>query len=240
MSKTCFDTAEYIVYQPYPGLHVVYHAKKVLFSGQSRFQRIDIIDNEAYGVMLLLDGNIQHTEFDSHIFNKALVGPILRRRMRNVLVLGGGSGQTLKALLKSQSIERVTIVEIDPLVVEACRAHIPGVNEAFEDPRVNLVIDDAFKFIRRDDGSYDVLVLDLTEEWLGQSVGLEELYRFVAVKCRGRCSCYIGPASPQSGGPARRHQHIAAAKKFLKGLRIRKVFIPSFGSEQLFLYGGGL
>ncbi|MEM0481668.1 MAG: hypothetical protein QXM16_02120 [Nitrososphaerota archaeon] len=240
MSKICFDTSEYIVYQPYPGLHVVYHAKKVLFRGQSRFQRIDIIENEAYGVMLLLDGSLQHTEFDSHVFNKALVGPVLRRGLRDILVLGGGSGQTLRALLQGQSIRRVTIVEIDSLVVEACRLHIPGVREAFEDPRVKLVIGDAFKFIREGEGRYDALVLDLTEEWLGGGVELEALYRFVAERCGGRCSCYIGPASPQTGGPVRRRRHLEAAKKFLKNLRVRRVFIPSFGSEQLFLYGGGL
>jgi spermidine synthase len=238
MPKICFDDSEYIVYQPYPGLHVVYHAKKVLFRGRSMFQRIDIIENEAYGVMLLLDGNLQHTEFDAHIFNRALVGPVLRRGLKNVLVLGGGSGQTLKALLSSPSIERVTIVEIDPLVVEACRLHIPGVKEALEDPRTRLVIGDAFRFIRDDEGYYDALVLDLTEEWLGGGVGLEELYRFVAARCGGRCSCYIGPASPQTGGPERRRRHLEAAGKFLKGVRVRKVFIPSFGSEQLFLYGG--
>lgn len=240
MAKTCFDSSEYVVYQPYPGLHVVYHARRVLFRGQSRFQRIEIIDNEAYGLTLLLDGNIQHTEFDSHIFNRALVGPILRKGMRNVLVLGGGSGQSLKALLRSKSIESVTVVEIDQLVVDACRAHIPGVKEAFEDPRVKLVIDDAFKFIREGEERYDALVLDLTEEWLGQSVGLDELYQFVATRCGGCCSCYIGPASPQTGGAERRRRHLLAAKKFLNGVRVRKVFIPSFGSEQLFLYGGGL
>ncbi len=240
MSKICFDTKEYIVYQPYPGLHVVYHAKKVLFRGRSKFQRIEIIENEAYGVMLLLDGNLQHTEFDAHIFNRALVGPILRRGLKKVLVLGGGSGQTLKALLRSPSIEMVTVVEIDPLVVEACRHHIPGVNDAFEDPRAKLVIDDAFRFIKENKEHYDALILDLTEEWLGRSVGLEGLYRFVAARCGGRCSCYIGPVSPQTGGPGRRRRHLEAAKKYLKGLRVRRVFIPSFGSEQLFLYGGGL
>ncbi|MEM0381802.1 MAG: hypothetical protein QW059_00430 [Nitrososphaerota archaeon] len=238
--KICFDPSEYIVYQPYPGLHVVYHAKRVIFSSQSKYQRIDIIENEAYGVMLLLNGNLQHTEFDSHIFNRALVGPVVRRRLRNILVLGGGSGQTVKALLGGKSVERITVVEIDSMVVEACRRHIPGVDEAFNDARVRLVIDDASRFIRRDGGVYDCLILDLTEDWLGENMELTELYRFVAEKCGGLCSCYIGPASPQTGGPERRRQHVKTAKSFLRRVLVRKVFIPTFGSEQLFLYGGGL
>lgn len=219
---------------------MVYHAKRVLFSRKSSFQRIDIIENEAYGLMLLLDGNLQHTEFDSHIFNKALVGPILRRRLRDILVLGGGSGQTVKALIEGDSVRRITVVEIDPLVVEACKAHIPGVREAFEDPRVRLVVDDGLRFIRREEGRYDVLVLDLTEEWLGEGAELEDLYRFVAERCGGYCSCYIGPASPQTGGPERKRRHVQAAKRILGRCRVRKIFVPSFGCEQLFLYGGGL
>ncbi|MCS7146452.1 MAG: hypothetical protein RMJ28_00910 [Nitrososphaerota archaeon] len=240
MSKICFDTSEYIVYQPYAGIHVVYHAKRILFTGKSNYQKIDIIENDAYGLMLLLDGNLQHTEFDAHVFNRALVGPVLRHRMKSILVLGGGSGQTVKALLQGKSVRRIVVVEIDEMVVEACKEHIPGIREAFEDPKVSLVIDDAVKFIRRDDGQYDALVLDFTEDWLGEAAELGELYRFVAERCGGRCSFYIGPASPLTKGPERRRRHVESAKRHLRSYRVRKVFIPSFGSEQMFLYGGGL
>lgn len=239
MSKICFDPAEYIVYQPYPGLHVVYHAVRVLFSGQSEHQRIEIIENEAYGVMLLLDGNLQHTEFDSHIFNRALIWPVLKKRVEDVLVLGGGSGQTVRALLRYRWVKSVTVVEIDPLVVEACKKHIPGIKEAFEDGRVRLIIDDAFKFIKREKKRYGALILDLTESWMGDAVELSELYKFVAENCEGLCSCYIGPASPQTRGPERMRKHLESAKAFLKKCRVKKVFIPSFGCEQAFLYGEG-
>ncbi|MEM4590616.1 MAG: hypothetical protein QW555_02115 [Nitrososphaerota archaeon] len=240
MSRICFDPKEYIVYQPYPGLHVVYHANRVLYSGRSKYQRIDIIENEAYGIMLLLDGNLQHTEFDCHIFNRALIRPIVKRRVGEVLVLGGGSGQTAKALLKYAWVRRVTVVEIDSLVVEACRRHIPGVKEALEDRRLRLHFDNAFHFIKRERRRFGGLILDLTESWLGGPGELDSLYRFVAERCGGVCSCYIGPASPQTGGPQRLAKHLDSAGRFLKRFRVRKVFVPSFGCEQLFLYSEGL
>jgi len=236
--KYCFDPSEYIVYQPYPGLHVVYHVKRWIYSGQSRLQRIDIIENEAYGRMLLLNGNLQHTEFDAHIFNRALVGPILRSRLGEVLVFGGGSGQTVATLLRGGAVRRVVVVEIDPEIVEACSAHIAGVAEAFNDHRVKLVFEDCWDFMKSCKDRFDALVVDLTEEWLGRGVDLGDLYRFVAERCSGRCSCYIGPSSRQTGGPERARRHLESASRYLRRVRIRRVFIPSFGSEQLFLYGG--
>ena len=72
---------------------------------------------------------VQHTAYDSRIFNEALCGTAKRTGVTHVLVLGGGSGQTVLALLESPSIEHITVVEIDPLVVECCRKYIKGVNQ---------------------------------------------------------------------------------------------------------------
>ncbi len=239
LSETCFDESEYIVHQPYRGLYVAYHARRVVYRGRSRYQKIDIIDNEAYGLMLFLNNNLQHTQFDSEIFNKALTAPVLARRPRKILVLGGGSGQTVKSLLRARSVESVTVVELDEEVVEACKRHIPGVRAAMEDPRTRIIIGDAFRFVREDEGCYDALVADLTEETLDEFTAFEEVYRFAAERCGGLCSAYIGSTAPQTGGPERVRRHLEAARRYFAKCSVRRVFIPSFGSVHAFLRGTG-
>jgi spermidine synthase len=238
LAEACFAEPEYLVYQPYVGLHVVYHARRILYRGRSRYQKIDIIENEAYGIMLFLNNNLQHAELDAEIFNRAITRPILARKAKRVLVLGGGSGQTVKTLLKSRRVEAVTVVEIDEEVVEACKRNIPGVREALEDRRTRLVIGDAFEFIRISRESYDGLVVDLTEERLNDIGSFEEVYRFAAERCRGLVSAYIGSTAPQLDGPERIRCHLESAQRYLERCRVRSVFIPSFGSRQAFLYAG--
>jgi len=241
VGKVCFEKSKYIVYKPYPGLHLAYHARKFRFSARSKYQKIDIIDNDAYGRMLFLDDNVQHTAYDSHIFNEALCATAKRNGVGRVLVLGGGSGQTVLALLESSSIEHINVAEIDPLLVECCRKYIKGVNRAFKDPRVRILIGDAFRYLHSTKEEFDATVIDLTERPFGfrnDSTTLGRLYADIKEKCKGRCSEYIGSSvelayNRRSGGLADR-----VSKKFLLNVRYEEAFIPSFGAPHTFMHAG--
>lgn len=236
-----FKKSRYVVYEPYRGLHLAYHAKKYCFSGRSRFQKIDIIDNDTYGRMLFLDDNVQHTAYDAGIFNEALCGPAKRDRIGRVAVLGGGSGQTALSLLESSEVEQVTVVEIDDMVVKCCRKYIGGVDAAFRDPRVKVVIGDAFKYLHATHGGFDAAVIDFTEKPLGTKNGLaslKQLYADVRDKCQGRCSQYIGSSVGLARGPRMRTMAEVVSKQFLSKVRFDDVFIPSFGAPHTFMHSG--
>jgi spermidine synthase len=237
----CFKRSRYIVYQPYVGLHLAYHAKRFCFSGQSKYQRIDIIENEAYGRMLLLNDNIQHTSYDARVFNEALCGAAKRNELARLIVLGGGSGQTAMSLLESPEVNQVTVVEIDEMVVEACRKHIVGVKQAFDDPRVRIVIADAFEYVHEMREHFDTAIVDLTEIPFGlmnNSAILKQLYVDVKEKCEGRCSQYIGSSVGLADGPRFRLLVDSESKRFLSGVRYEEVFIPSFGAPHTFMHAG--
>jgi len=193
--KVCFEKSKYIVYEPYRGLHLAYHAKKFCFSRQSKYQKIDIIDNDAYGRMLFLDHNLQHAAYDAQIFNEALCAPAKRNEVAQVIVLGGGSGQTLRTLLESKTISLITLVEIDQLLIECCRKHIEGVNRAFKDSRVRTVVYNAFRYLHSTTETFDTAIIDLTERPIGirnARTTLRQLYSDITTKCKGRCSQYLG------------------------------------------------
>jgi spermidine synthase len=79
-------------------------------------------------------------------------------------VVGGlGLGYTVKALLADQRIERVDVIEIEPLLVDWLRADlVPGTAAILSDRRVRVTIGDvAGTFADAAPGSYDVALLDV-------------------------------------------------------------------------------
>ena len=239
-SKICFDKSRYVIYQPYPGLHLAYHAKRFILSRKSKYQQIDIIDNDAYGRTLFLDKNLQHTEYDAEIFNEALCGPAKRERIHTAIVLGGGSGQTVRALLQSKNIEHVTVAEIDAVLVESCKRYIKGMKLAFDDPRVKVRICDAFTYLHATTERFDAAIIDLTEKPLrikSEYSTLKRAYADIKAKCKGRCSQYIGSTVALANTPLRKVAR-ELTKKVLSRVRFEDVFIPSFGAPHTFIHTG--
>jgi len=135
---------------------------------ESPFQVIDIYDTECFGKMLFLDGHVQLAELDEHAYHEALVHiPALSvSRLSAALVVGGGDGGVLRELCRHSSLERIDIVEIDRAVIDTSLDHLPGLSAgAFTDPRVNLLVGDAFEFVRDTDNTYDLIVLDATDTY---------------------------------------------------------------------------
>ena len=238
--KVCFEKSQFIVYQPYLGLHLAYHAKRFCFAGHSKYQKIDIIDNDAYGRMLFLDDNVQHTAYDSMIFNEALCSTAKSAGVSRVLVLGGGSGQTAMALLQSPLIKQITIAEIDPLVINCCKKYIKGVNRAFKDPRVRIVIGDAARFLHSVKEEFDVGIIDFTERPFGRTnlTALKLLYSDIKEKCNGRCSQYVGSSVDLAYDRRLRNLTDRLCRQIFTSVRYEEVFIPSFGAPHTFMHAG--
>lgn len=81
----------------------------------------------------------------------------------HVLVLGAGDGLLVAELLKRPEIEKITLVELDPFMIELAKKYvdIKEMNKAsLYDPRVEVVIDDAFHFVRKSKQKYDGVFVD--------------------------------------------------------------------------------
>lgn len=84
------------------GFEVSYHAEKVLYSKKSKYQMIEIIENEHFGRMLFLDNELQISEYDADIYNFALVSPIRKSKIKinNAAILGEADGGVFHELMK--------------------------------------------------------------------------------------------------------------------------------------------
>jgi spermidine synthase len=87
-------------------------------------------------------------------------------RQKDVLILGGGDGLAVREVLRWPDVESVTLVDLDPRVVEMFRDNyeLAALNGgALKDPRVTVVHEDAWNFVREDRAVYDLIVLDLPD-----------------------------------------------------------------------------
>ncbi|WP_413162038.1 spermidine synthase [Capilliphycus salinus ALCB114379] len=139
---------------------------RILTYKQTPYQQMYVVETNTYGKALVLDGKLQSTTGDEFLYHEPLVHPamIYQGEPRTVLILGGGEGATLREVLRWKTVEKVTMIDIDGEVVEACRRYLPEMNaNTFDDPRVELIIGDAFEYLNEIKHPWDVIISDLSE-----------------------------------------------------------------------------
>jgi spermidine synthase len=147
---------------------------EVFFDVQSPFQRVRIIESYKYGKMLALDDMVMTTIEDEFHYHEMISHPALftHGNAKNILVIGGGDGGTVREILRHEGVEKVTMVEIDGEVITACKEHLPQIAAAFDDPRLELIVDDGIAFIKNAaPESYDLVIVDGSDP-VGPAEGL--------------------------------------------------------------------
>ena len=132
----------------------------------------------------------------------------------NVAVIGGGEGATIRELLKYESVQSITMVELDPLIVDISRKYLPFMNDCsdivdvaencFDDARVNLIIEDGATWFMdrfgaeatKQSDKFDVVILD-TDTMLENPVNSifknEVLHAIMnSLKDNGTFACDLG------------------------------------------------
>ena len=166
-----------------PDLAVLLRLRSVLFSGDTAFQKVEVLDSHVFGRSLVLDGKTQSTESDEFIYHESLVHPamLFHPQPRSVFIGGGGEGGTLREALCHRSVESVTMIDLDREVVELCRAHLPNHHQgSFDDPRLTLLHEDARRYLQSEGDGFDVIILDLVdplEEGTAYLLYTDEFYR---------------------------------------------------------------
>ena len=142
-----------------------FRVKRVLFSGKSQYQHVEILETVGLGRMLLNDGIIMITERDEFVYHEMIahVPLFTHRGAERVLVIGGGDGGTAREVLRHPGVKTCRMVEIDEMVVNACREFIPQTAACLEDPRLELTIADAVEFVAETDERFDVVLVDSTD-----------------------------------------------------------------------------
>lgn len=153
--------------------------KRHLVSEQSEFQKIDILESEELGRILVLDGFVMLTEKDEYIYHEMIthVPMSVNPEIKRVLVIGGGDGGAVRELCRFKGVEHIDLVEIDRRVVELCREYLPFTAGSLGDERVNICFEDGLKFVRRKENEYDLIIVDSTDPFgPGEGLFTKEFY----------------------------------------------------------------
>jgi len=207
---------------------------KTLFSGHSEFQQLDIVETLEYGRMMLLDGLVMVTERDEFVYHDMIVHPALFTHPdpKQVLVIGGGDGGSIREIMKHPGVERAVLCEIDGLVIDKSVELLPSMAGEIDgsNPRVTLHVDDGIAYIREHQDTFDVILVDSTDP-IGPAEGLfeEDFYRMVFAALKKD-----GIMVAQSESP---FYHADIQKKMYRNLRavfpiveMYQAFIPTYPS----------
>ena len=157
------------------------HKGDLLFKRKSPYQRVEVYDTHAYGKMLSVDNIVMTTEKDEFIYHEMIshVPMLTHPDVKRVLVIGGGDGGSIREVLRHDHVEEVVMVEIDEEVINASKAHLPQLSQAFDHPRLKLKIGDGIEFVKNAaDAQFDLILVDGSDP-VGPAEGLftEEFYR---------------------------------------------------------------
>ena len=176
-------TGKWFVESVYPDLAVMLRIRKVFYSGETAFQKVEVLESDVFGRSLVLDGKTQSTEKDEFVYHESLVHPAMlcHPNPKSVFIGGGGEGGTLREVLAHNTVEQATMLDLDREVVELCRRYLPNHHQgSFDDPRTNLLHRDARAFLEEAGDGFDVIILDLVDPLEGGTAYLlytDEFYR---------------------------------------------------------------
>jgi spermidine synthase len=95
------------------------------------------------------------------------ISALLHPAPRTVLVVGFGAGVTAGAFVLHPSVERIVICEIEPLIPQVVSRYFGDVNyEVLNDPRVEVIYDDARHYILTSRETFDVITSDPIHPWV--------------------------------------------------------------------------
>ena len=162
------------------GFGIAIKQKEVLFSEQSPFQKVEIIDSDStLGKILTLDDLMMTTEGDEFHYHEMIAHiPMMHHKApKTVLVIGGGDGGTVREVLKHDTVEKVVLCEIDGLVIEACKKYLPTIACELDNPKCEILVEDAIEYIKDKKDMFDIVLIDSTDP-MGPGEGLftEEFY----------------------------------------------------------------
>lgn len=203
--------------------------EKTLFRGKSDFQEVMVFESADWGRVLTLDGCFMVTERDEFVYHEMLAHPacVANGAVKTALVIGGGDGGTVREILKHDP-ERVDLVEIDKMVIDASREFLPGVAGKLSDPRVTINTVDGLKWVADRKNAYDVVFVDSCDP-VGPGIGLFQapFYKNVAASLKPGGIMVAQSESPHQHPDIIRTQY-AELRKAYKHVAMYLAHMPTY------------
>eukprot|EP00940_MAST-03C_sp_MAST-3C-sp2_P002544 g2544.t1 len=149
----------------WPGQRFSLKVERELYRGRSKYQDILLFESSTYGKVLVLDGVIQLTERDEFAYQEMIAHLPLYSHPdpRSVLIVGGGDGGVLREVARHPGVKRIVMCEIDAEVVRVAKQFKLQTATSFDDPRLELLFEDASEYVKRHKNEFDVIIVDSSD-----------------------------------------------------------------------------
>lgn len=139
---------------------------KIIHAESSPYQRI-ILSSDGRSIKLHLNGNLQFSSDDEYRYHESLVHPVMfsTKSPNKVLILGGGDGLAVREILK-HDVQQITLVDLDPAMTALFSSNtlLTSLNQhALTDPKLQIINEDAFTWLRSHHEQYDVVIIDFPD-----------------------------------------------------------------------------
>ena len=206
--------------------------EKEIYSGKSKYQKIEVFGTKKFGRILALDGRVQLSTKQEFVYHEMMVQPAMlyHPNPKTILIIGGGDGGVLREVVK-HPVKEIYLVDIDEKVIAISKRYLPSVSKgAFRDKRLKIFNEDASGFVKRYNNFFDVIITDLTDP-LGSSFALWKtgFYKdiFPALKERGVAAFQTAYLEVEFAKRARQK-----IKKVFPFFKIHKAFVRCFPFDE--------
>lgn len=162
----------------------------VVVQERSAYQQVVVTEYRG-DTRLYLDNQLQFSSVDEARYHETLAHAAMTSvaAPASVAILGGGDGLLTREVLRYDSVQEVTLVDLDPAVTDLARENrlLTDLNEhALDDPRVSIVNADAFRWVEDTPQTFDVVLVDLVDPSTERVAKLysQEFYGMVAAHLR--------------------------------------------------------
>jgi len=166
-------------------------SEKVLFYRDGKTASVSVIGSPNGSTRIATNGKVDAAattaenlgpQYDEPTMTLLAAVPLaLHPDPERVGVIGFGSGMTTHALLGDDRVKRVETIEIEEAMVQGARAFGKRVQRAYDDPRSEVIIDDAKAYFARQGEGFDIIVSEPSNPWISGvgSLFSKEFYEFV-------------------------------------------------------------
>ena len=192
-------------------------------------QHIEILELEQFGKSLFIDGEIQVSSTDEHLYSSTFVGAGLKLNSDNerAAIIGGGDGGVARECI-SKKFNFVDWYELDQEVVDVCTKHLGEIgNKATEKNSVKCVWGDAFESIKSvNDDHYDHIFVDLNDDQFCIDLAAKNMDSLVRIlKPKGVITAQVGS---QDKKPLQVENWLNVFNHHFGNTNLSRVYIPSF------------
>ena len=125
-------------------------------------QNVEIYQHPLLGLVLVINGEIQHIEKYQCLYHELLVHLPMSfcATPQSALIIGGGSLFAAYEILKYPSIQEVILCDHDYMVLQLMKKYYQHACQVLEDSRFYFIETDGISYLQKETKQYDIIIND--------------------------------------------------------------------------------